>query len=56
MLNSSLVEFDHVGFGTSYDLGMGIGFAILSVIGEFNFLLLLSLLIICIFQVDLEIF
>ena len=40
MLNSSLVEFDHVGFGTSYDLGMGIGFAILSVIGEFNFLLL----------------
>ena len=33
MQNSSLV-LDHVGFGTSYDLGMGIGFAILSVIGE----------------------
>ena len=36
MQNSSLV-FDHVGFGTSYDLGMGIGFAILSVIGDLSF-------------------
>ena len=33
MQNSSL-EFDYIGFGTSYDLGMGIGFTFLSVIGE----------------------
>ena len=33
MQNSSF-EFDYIGFGTSYDLGMGIGFTILSVIGE----------------------
>lgn len=37
MLNSSWVELDLVGFGTSYDMGMGIGFALLSVIGELNF-------------------
>ena len=33
MQNSSS-EFDYVGFGTSYDFGMGIGFTFLSVIGE----------------------
>ena len=59
MQNSSL-EFEHVGFGTSYDLGMGVGFAILSVLGKRS----MSLLklgqklqcIILIFQVALEIF
>ena len=29
------MESYKVGFGTSYDLGMGIGFAILSVIGMY---------------------
>ena len=59
MQNSSL-EFEHVGFGTSYDLGMGVGFAILSVLGKLS----ISLLklgqklqcIILIFQVALVIF
>ena len=35
MQNSSL-EFEHVGFGTSYDLGMGVGFTILSVLGKLS--------------------
>ena len=56
MQNSSL-EFDHVGFGTSYDLGMGVGFAILSVFGKFSIKTDHRLhFIILIFQVALEIF
>ena len=37
MQNTSMESYK-VGFGTSYDLGMGIGFAILSVIGMYIYL------------------
>ena len=54
MQNSSL-EFDYVGFGTSYDLGMGIGFTFLSVIGE-STIITIKFSFHLIFQVDLAIF
>ena len=57
MQNSSL-EFDYIGFGTSYDLGMGIGFTFLSVIGESTYYIYnqSEFSFGSIFQVDLVIF